>query len=185
LLGIYRRGPQRAYWIGFATFGCTYMLLLIVSWTLARMAGNDSPLAAHNLPTQQLASASYHWLYDEAFEKYRSSRGGSSTSYAGVGQTFYFGAADSTAVAPPGVDSSGDMMGPGMAGGPMSGSGPMPVAISFATPTSPRPGPNETDFVNVAHALWTLLFAAIGGAVAYWLFVTGPGRDRAADGRTC
>jgi hypothetical protein len=162
LLAAYRRGPQRAYWLGFATFGCTYMLLLVVSWTLARMAGNDSPLAAHNLPTQQLASGSYHWLYDEAFEKYRSSRGGSSPSYAGVGQTLYFGTmpGDPAIAALPGSSTPGDKMGPGMPGAPMSGSGPMAVALSFATPTSPSPGPNETDFVNVAHARWTLLFAA-------------------------
>ena len=44
------------------------------------------------------------------------------------------------------------------------------------TLAGPPPGPNAGDFVNVAHALWTLLFAAIGGCLAYWLYATGPGR---------
>ena len=32
LLVVFRRGPQRAYWIGFATFGWLYLLLLAASW---------------------------------------------------------------------------------------------------------------------------------------------------------
>ena len=54
LLVIFRRGPQRAFWIGFATVGWMYLLLVVVSWTLARMAADDNPLRAHNLITQQL-----------------------------------------------------------------------------------------------------------------------------------
>ena len=48
----------------------------------------------------------------------------------------------------------------------------------------PPPGPNEGDFVNVAHALWTLLFAAIGGFLAFWLYSTGPGRDESNAGQS-
>ena len=175
LLIVFRRGHVRAYWIGFATFGWLYLLVLVASWTLARMAANDSPLAAHNLPTQQLASYSYHWLYDEAFEKYYAGPTQSSSAVVGAGQTFFFGTTpgDPAAAAPPGSSSPIDTTGTGM---PMYGSAPMPIAVSLAIPAGSSPGPNETDFVNVAHALWTLLFAVIGGCLAYWLYVTGPER---------
>ena len=158
LLAIYRRGSQRAYWSGFAAFGWLYLLLVFGSWTLGRMAQEDSPLRAHNLITQQLSSISYHWLYDKAFEKYHASVGGSSTAFTGSGQNFYV------------------WTGFGTGGSPMTSTGSMPIGITIGTPIGPPPGPNETDFVNVAHALWTLLFAVIGGAVAHWLYVTGPGR---------
>ena len=58
----------------------------------------------------------------------------------------------------------------------MTSTGSMPIGITIGIPTGPPPGPTETDFVNVAHALWTLLFAVIGGGAAYWLYVTGPGQ---------
>lgn len=59
----------------------------------------------------------------------------------------------------------------------MPGMGPTPFAVSFAAP-GPPPGPNGGHFVNVTHALWKLLFAVIGGCLAHWLYVTGPGRTK-------
>jgi hypothetical protein len=174
LLVVFRGGSRRAYWIGFATVGWLYLLLVVVSWTLARMASDDNPLRAHNLITQQLASVTYHWLYDKAFEKYHGSVSGPYSGVMGNGQAFYFGTTPPSD--PAGAGTGGMSMDSGMAGSTMPVTGPMPIAISFATPTGPPPGPNESDFVNVAHALWTLLLAVIGGWVAYWLYMTSPGR---------
>jgi hypothetical protein len=175
LLIVFRHGSKRAYWIGFAIFGWLYLLVLVASWTLARIAANDSPLAAHNLPTQQLSSYSYHWLFDEAFEKYQASRSMPST-VMGSGQdfTFYFG---STSGSPAGAATGGMSMESGMAGSTMPNPGPMPIAFSYSTPVGPPPGPNESDFVNVAHALWTLLFAVMGGCLSFWLYTTDKGRS--------
>lgn len=180
---IFRRGPQRAFWIGFTTLGWLYILLLFSSWTLGRTATNDSPLRARNLITQKLSTVSYHWLHDKAFEDYNASMSNTNAGVMGGGQVFYFGSGgmggsgeagyDAAAVAPPGSSSTGEMN-PRASGAFMFGSAPM--AVSFATPAGQPPGPNETDFVNVAHALWTLLFAALGGCVAYWLYSTGPAR---------
>jgi hypothetical protein len=134
LLAIFRRGAQRAYWIGFATIGWLYLLLLLASWTLGRTTANDSPLRAHNLLTQQLSSRSYHWLYDNAFNNYRAA------SYASSG----YGA-------PPGIPGEG--LGPDdgstamMSGGGMSA--PYGMGANGPLP-GPVPGPNEGDFVNVA-----------------------------------
>jgi hypothetical protein len=36
------------------------------------------------------------------------------------------------------------------------------------------------NFINVAHALWTLLLAAGSGVFARWLYMTGPAKDDAA-----
>ena len=166
LLVVFRRGPQRAYWIGFATFGWLYMLLLVTSWN---SEGND-PFRPHKLLTQRLSSVTYHWLYDEAFEKYHASVNmASSGGYggysmmggmeSGYGSDMYGGMPGDSGMGMPG---GGMPMGPGM-GGP-------------APPPGPPPGPNEGDFVNVAHALWTLLLAALGGCLGYWLYATGPGR---------
>jgi len=151
LLAVYRRGVQRAYWIGFATFGWLYLLFLMFSWTLGRTASNDSPLRAQNLFTQQLSKASYHWLYDRAFDKYYAALNANSSMGSISGEAGY------------GMPMRDPTMSPG----------PTPVAASFATP-GPSPGPTERDFVNVAHTLWALVFAATGGCLAYWFHSTGP-----------
>ena len=170
LFAVFRKGQQKAFWIGFATFGWAYLLLLLVSWTLGRNTVNNSPLRAQNLPTQQMAGATYHWLYDEAFEKYNAGtpNGGYYGPMAGGG---YVGSGMMVDSGDSGLGYEGDMiggvpMGPGMAGG---------LGVP-AIPAGPPPGPNESDFVKVAHALWTLLFAVIGGSLAHSLYVTGPGR---------
>ncbi len=161
LLIIFRLGEQRAFWIGFATFGWLYAVLLAAGWWPVDPTSDvNSPYRAHNFLTQQLSSATYHWLYDKAFEEYFASSpsagmggaGGYPGPYAGGGDNMY---------------ASSGMPG-GMPSGPGMG-GPAP------TP-GPPPGPNESDFVRVAHALWTLVFAVVGGCLANWLYSTGPGR---------
>jgi hypothetical protein len=163
LLIVFRRGQQRAFWIGFATFGWLYTLLLATGWWPVVPNSNvDTPFRAHNFLTQQLSSTSYHWLYDKAFEKYYSPSnpavggypGGMSMS-SGYGGNMY--------------GSAGGMPGARIGGSGMGGMGP---------PPGPPPGPNESDFVNVAHALWTLLLASVGGCLAYWLYITGPARNQ-------
>jgi hypothetical protein len=171
LLVVFRRGSQRAYWIGFTTVGWMYLLLVFASWTLARMGSDDNPLRAHNLITQQLSSLSYHWLYDKAFEKYYAN---SSNTAAGSmsGRNFYVTTSDMGG----GGEYDRSIMIPLIGIAVPNGSGP---------PAGPAPGPNESDFVNVAHALWALLFAAIGGSLAYRLYVTGPGQtDKPATAST-
>jgi hypothetical protein len=162
LLIIFRSGRTRAFWIGFATFGWLYAVLLAAGWWPVDPASDvNSPYRAHNFLTQQLSSATYHWLYGKAFEEYFASSpsagmggpGGYSGPYAGSAGNMYA--------------SSGNMP-----GGMPAGSGMVGPAL---TPRQP-PGPNHSDFVRVAHALWTLVFAVVGGCLANWLYSTGPGR---------
>jgi hypothetical protein len=171
LSAIFRRGPQRAFWIGFTTIGWLYVLLLFTSWTLGRTTTNNSPLRVHNLITQKLSSVSYHWLYDEAFDSYNATVRAFSGPMGSMGGRGYGGMmSGSEGDSGYGGDAYKATYSGGM-GSVMLGGVSGPVAAP-----GPPPGPNESDFVNVAHALWALLFAAIGGCVAGWLYQTGPGR---------
>jgi hypothetical protein len=164
LLIIFRQGAQRAYWIGFATFGWLYIALLFVSWSFFNPTiPSDNPFQPWNLPTRQISSACYHWLYDAAFEKHFASYQAGPGMGGGMGGM-------------PGMMGSGG----GMYGG--SGSmGMMPGAgsggyVGSMVPPGPPPGPDEASFANVAHPLWAILLSAIGGCLAHWLYATGPGR---------
>ena len=67
------------------------------------------------------------------------------------------------------VDQDGGM--PGMPGGGM----PPPMLGSGIIPPGPNPNPRFIDqniYTQVGHALWTVLIAALGGALACWLFTT-------------
>jgi hypothetical protein len=150
LLAIFRSEARRAFWIGFATFGWLYVLLLAFGWSLDPNNGPDNPLRPHNLVTTRISNACYHWLYDAAFARYYSAQ---QSSMGGM---------------------SGGMMGSGMGGlGPMTGygSGMMPGSGSMPLLTAP-PGPAQHEFANVAHSLWAILLATLGGCLASWLYAT-------------
>jgi hypothetical protein len=166
LLVVFRRGQERAYWIGYATVGWLYVLLLVMN----PVADLNNPVHRENLVTQRLSGSAYHWLYDKAFEEYYASTSNNSANRSTF--SFYFGTTSDLGGDAPYDNATGMPMGGSNGGSPMPGMGPM----SLAVPTGPPPGPNESDFVNVAHALWAMLLAAIGGCVASWLNQTGPGR---------
>ena len=146
LFAVFRQGAERAYWIGFATFGWMYLLLLYSGWSLQTNDAPETPLRPHNILTSRISSACYHWLYDAAFAKY----------FASFPSGRYGG----------GMGGMGGGFGSGGFGS-MGGSPARP----------PAPGPNEGDFVNVAHALWTLLLAAFGGLLAQWLSSSRKGNE--------
>jgi hypothetical protein len=53
-----------------------------------------------------------------------------------------------------------------------SGYGGMGSGMGMPAPPGPPPGPAEHQFANVAHALWTILLAMLGGCLASWLYAT-------------
>jgi hypothetical protein len=162
LLVIFRRGADRAYWIGFATFGWLYLLLGLFGWNMDPGAYAGNPFQPHNLVTSRLSDAAYHWLYDEAFETYNQS-----LQYASGG----YGYGSSGGM--PGGMGPGGMMGSGMMPGGMSGFGGVGGPPMMAV-VPPPPGPSVQDFTNVSQALWAILLAAIGGCLARWLHATRP-----------
>jgi hypothetical protein len=156
LLVIFRRGAERAYWIGFATFGWLYFLLMLVNWSIDPNASSDCLFRPHRLATTRLSNSCYHWTFDEAFERY----------LARFPAPRYFDPMTGLATSMiPKAD----------------GSYRVP-SVAWPPPGAPAlPGPDEGSFANVAHALWTILLAAIGGCLARWLYATNQERRPADD----
>src|SRR5688572_18840254 len=84
LLVIFRQDAGRAYWIGFATFGWLYLLLVLFGWNIdPTNRYGDNPFRPHNLVTSRLSDAAYHWLYDDAFATYYQSLQTAGGGYGG------------------------------------------------------------------------------------------------------
>jgi hypothetical protein len=162
LLAIFRCEARRAFWIGFATFGGLYLLLLGYGWSLDPNTSPESPLRPYNLATTRISNVCYHWLYDAAFDKYNRAQqqmmGGMSGMMGSSGGMPMYGGGT--------FDGSGMMPGGSMGYASMSGGMGMPA------PLGPPPGPAQHEFANVAHALWTILLAMLGGCLASWLYAT-------------
>src|SRR4029453_1881329 len=128
LVALYRQGPQRAYWIGFATMGWFYMLVLLYCWSLdAQTFKWNTPLRADQLLTTRLSSVLHDWMYPNA------------DSSAGMGMGGFTSAKGMSS-------KSGNMMtsGPPPGRGSMSGS---PGSVAPAT------APGVIDFFTVAPSL--------------------------------
>ena len=153
LLVVFRRGTARAFWLGFAIFGWLYLLLLMLgSVGEALTPGTESPFSSYHLATTRLSNGCYHWMFDEAFEKYFS-------QYPVRPSPIYPSSLPPVAL----------------------GSYNVPPAQWPPPGAPPPPGPDEESFTNVAHALWTLLLALCGGLLAKWFYATQgrPPEDRA------
>jgi hypothetical protein len=70
LLAIYRRGADRAFWIGFAVCGWLYVLTLIYGWDIDPQRRFNHPLAPYNLATSQATTALYKRLPAGVFARY-------------------------------------------------------------------------------------------------------------------
>jgi hypothetical protein len=187
LLAIFRQRELRAYWIGFATFGCLYLLVLNLSWSLRSLAPSDSPLQTGNLITTRISDWCYHRIYDAAFvaagvasgdSVFGGSMPGGMMGSADSGMSGYTASGDygSTAGAYGGAYSGDGSMANGYGGGYGAASSGMP-GMGSGTPPPAAPtftGPSKRHFINVAHTLWVLVLAACGGWLARWLYATGP-----------
>jgi|SRR5882724_3688883 len=136
--------------MGFAVIGSLYLGLLMYSFALEPNAVNSNPLSAANLATARLARYGYDRIHG---------RNQQLRSYSFTLQT----------QASNGVltDNNIDFVDVGSTAGTLRAKS---IRL-LGTVTAPRPAsPNSKDFVNVAHALWTLLLAACGGRFAQWLY---------------
>jgi hypothetical protein len=155
LFAVFRQGADRAHWIGFAAFGWLYFLLLAVGWYGASSDPNswENPIRPYNLATAKLGV----WLYDRMYSQPQTQYGMVGSGFGGSGFT-----GGGMGSAPMGMGMPGGMG--SMSGMPGMGGGGPPVFT----------GPSQNDFLNVAHAFWTLLIAACGGWLARWIYATGP-----------
>ena len=150
MLVILRSGADRAYWMGFAVLGSLYLGLLMYSFALEPNAVNSNPLSADNLATARLARYGYDRIHGQNQQL---------PSYSFTLQTQ---AANGVL-----TENNIDFVGIGSTTGTLRATS---IRL-FGTVAAPSPAsPNAKDFVNVAHALWTLLLAACGGRFAQWLY---------------
>lgn len=138
LLAIYRRGEQRAFWLGFSILGSLYLAILVHSWTPYQnpQVARVDPSAHSSLITTRLAHLAYYAITPDAqSQAWVPSQLGTPISTMMSGMSSAIGS---------------------------SGMGPM-----GGTVVVPNPNYVSIDqFTNIAHALWLLLIAAIGGKVA-------------------
>jgi hypothetical protein len=159
MLVILRQGQVRAYWMGFAIIGGLYLGLLMYSFALEPNTANSNPLSASNLATARLASRCHSAIYGQE------ARANQLIFTTGLPATTYNVNLDGQA-----LFSLDQNTGAGVVG-TSSGSMLRTASLRLTMPVAVlSTGPRETDFVNVAHALWTLLLAACGGRFAQWLY---------------
>ncbi len=155
---LFRRGPARAFWVGFAIFGWGYL------WLAYRP---DNPFALPvpaygDLATTRLMSFTYYALLPRV-----------RTRPAPPPQPYGAYAAPSPDGYSPGYydddpfGAPGDPEGPGYPGG-------IPIPASYPPTNSPPASsyPDYFDFIRVGHSLWAWLFAVFGGLVARYFYVT-------------
>jgi hypothetical protein len=159
LLAVFRRGSSRAFWIGFAVCGWTYVLVLMYGWNLQPNTMFFNPLKSDELVTSRVSTwaylKAYPWIAWPTPAGQQVFAGGGMGGLGGGG----FGGSSMTST-------GGFAFGGGYPGGT--------AGFGFAG-TGPFGGPIQQDFVNVAHALWTLLIALCGGWFARWAYASGPG----------
>lgn len=154
LLAIYRRGEQRAYWLGFVIFGGLYVGLIVVG----AITGTY-----HNLLPSQLAGAAHQWMIPAE------------------GQNEYVPPAGLPGPPMPIVTYTSPVILSSPYAQPVYSSVPPPATT--ATPMSAVgwiANPNYVSlekFISIGHSLWLLLAAAIGGKLCQWICRTQPKRS--------
>jgi hypothetical protein len=146
-LAFYRDGERRAFWAGFALFGWVYVILLSNIDERPRLEWNGVVARgpSANVPTSRLT----YWVYSRAY-------GDPADTQVQVA-----------------LDSSGSAM-------VWQESRPVRFMNSTATdsPGQPaagaRPAPQWWHFLNVAHALWTIVIACIGGITVRAIYILRP-----------
>ena len=148
LLVVYRRGEQRAYWLGFVIFGGLYLGMIV----LTGLSGKQ------DVATSQLSTIVYGLVIPDSQQ-------------APIVQIATTGATPVYAVAPT-VYSAHYIPSPQPATGLPPVIMPPPATAAIA---AWNPNPDHTSlekFVSIGHSLWLLLVAAFGGKLCQWIFRT-------------
>jgi hypothetical protein len=184
LLAVYRQKEQRAHWLGFAVLGWLYLAVVVNSWTPyanPQYFRND-PLAESSLITTRLSQLAYSSILPAAKTQptIPDPAGGAGNTPAVAFYNYYHAPNGPVATTDPASQplpaaGSAPMGGttPGMGISPM---GPMAAGgVAFVPAMIPNPAyvPIE-NFTHIAHALWLLLVAAVGGKTCQFIYRTRP-----------
>jgi hypothetical protein len=164
LLIVYRRQEGRAFWLGFAVLGWLYLGVVVYSWTPHAASGypRRDPLAGQSLVTTQLAKLAYDSLLPKT--KTQENIAAESQTVAldlGIPVAGEAMSRDRTTAARSRMDMIAAMMG------------------ASTTPMVPNPAYVPlNNFLHIAHALWLLLVAAIGGKSCQLIYRTRPREEQ-------
>jgi hypothetical protein len=145
-LAIFRRDADRAFWLGFALFGWLYVLVLAYGWSLDPGNSGHNPLRPDRLITARLTSHGFQRIYEPQ----------ENSSAASVARAVTF------------IDSSGGRINVNTADFDTS------LSLLIAGGQVVHQEPYHDDFVNVSHAFWAILLAALGGWFTRWIYATRP-----------
>lgn len=153
----YRTGEKRAFWAGFALCGWVYLLVIgniddrpRTDWTNASPVGRG-PSA--NIPTSRLTHWVYRWAYGTSPDLESATDNASSGDIA-VRQRYYEMAYRAQARLTLKNDPS--------------------QAAGQGSASAARAIPAWWDFLNVGHALWTMVLACAGGLVVRGIYILRP-----------
>lgn len=151
LVALYRVGATRAFWVGCAVFGWTY--LLVIFWPSSERI-QFGTWYKMELGTELATSQLARWAYEHILPKIRTppAAGVPAVPMPGGGQR----------------GGGGNFFFPQF-GGQQGGGG---VVVPAKPPKITYP--DEPTFVRVSHAVWTWLFTLIGGALGRYLYATKP-----------
>ena len=157
MLVLLRKGKARAYWAGFASIAWLYIGLLLYSFALEPSAIDANPLSSKNLATARLAKYLHNSIYPPVM------RDGEFIFSFGTPPQ-YLAATDGRLIFTLDKDAKYADSSAGV-----TTLRAQSLRLWSTAGVAPK-GPAIDHFVNVAHALWTLLLAACGGWFARWLY---------------
>jgi hypothetical protein len=157
-LACYRSGEKRAFWAGFALCGWVYVLVIgnlddrpRAQWNNAISRGPSA-----NVPTSRLT----HWVYARAYGSDPGAEDDASNTELAL---------DSLTLRQQRVELTTRYLLTDLSRS-MAGSD----ASSNASSPPARPRPQWWDFLNVGHALWTIVLAFLGGLIVRGIYILRP-----------
>ena len=178
LLVVYRHDEKRAYWLGFAIFGSLYLGVLLYETIIYGPASNvgPSPEPLDSLVTTRISQMLYEAFIAESRRDPVVSVPTSAGNQLPASLYRYQVMTSPPPPAPPlaSVPASGPVTTatspPGGASLPPSTFGP----VTSAPMTINAGYVSIVTFVSIAHSIWLLLAAAIGGKICQWFYRTRP-----------
>jgi hypothetical protein len=176
LLVAYRREQQRAFWLGFAVFGGTYLALVLYSFTadakiepINSSLLSSNPLHYNSLATTRLTALAYQRAIPQSRQQeYAAAPAGGSALLVTTGDPLVV--STGTARFYPLVGNAK------IVGNDPSVGSALQLANSVLTP---NPSYIRADkFLSIGHTLWLLLIAAVGGKICQLIHRSSPRAEK-------